>query len=36
MTDKVKKVLADVVHGLLGHMNDADGRAAANHLGYKI
>ena len=36
MADKVKKVSADVVHGLLRHMNNVDGRATANRLRYKI
>ena len=36
MTDKRKKINADTVHGLLGHVNDADERKTMAHLGFEM
>ena len=36
MTNKKKKITADAVHGVVGHMNDADGRKIMKYLGFDI
>ena len=36
MADQKKKISADVAHGLMGHMNDEDGRKAITHLGFAL
>ena len=36
MSDKKRCITADVAHGLLGHMNDADGQKAIQYLGYEL
>ena len=36
VTESKKTINADVAHGLLGHMNDADARMAAKNLGYEL
>ena len=36
LADKKKKITADTVHGLVGHINDADGRKIAKYLGFNI
>ena len=36
MADQKKKISADVAHGLMGHMNNEDGRRAITHLGFDL
>lgn len=36
MTDKNKRITATIAHGLLGHMNDADGRKIITYLGFNL
>jgi hypothetical protein len=36
LTEKKRKVSSDVAHGLLGHMNEADGRKIMSHIGYEL
>ena len=35
ITEKKEKVNADTAHGLLGHINNAEGRKAIEHLSYE-
>ena len=36
LTESKKRISADVAHGLLGHMNDADTCMAIKNLGYEL
>ena len=36
VTDKKKKITADAVHGVVGHMNDANRRKIMKYLGFTL
>ena len=36
MSDKKKRISADIVHGLVVHINDCEGRKIVMHLGYEL
>ena len=36
MSDKKKKISADMAHGLVGHINDCKGRKNVKYLGYEL